>query len=118
MKTDGRVVALDGLRGIAAVIVIFGHTFNAIDLPMSVRLAIVQSPVALLLSSTGAVQLFFVLSGYVLASSLSRARGWTDVVQFLVKRVFRIHPPYVFALLFAWCASFFYVTPEPGFGQG
>ena len=118
IKLEGRVVALDGLRGIAAVIVVFGHSFNAIELPMSVRQEIVRSPLALLLSSSGAVQLFFVLSGYVLASSLSRVRGWTHLLQFFVKRIFRIHPPYIFAVLFAWGASHFYQAPAPEHAQG
>jgi peptidoglycan/LPS O-acetylase OafA/YrhL len=61
----------------------------------------------------GAVQIFFVLSGYVLANSLARGRGPVDWPVFYTKRVFRIHPPYLFALLFAWGASFFYLR---GFG--
>jgi peptidoglycan/LPS O-acetylase OafA/YrhL len=93
--------ALDGLRGIAALVVVFRHLFNRIALAPDVRLAVVQSPLALLVNGQGAVQLFFVLSGWVLAASLARSRERAPWPQFYVKRVFRIHPPYVAAVLVA-----------------
>lgn len=112
----GHVAALDGLRGLAALVVVFRHAFNSLALPFPLRESVFQSPLALLLNGQGAVQLFFVLSGYVLASSLARNREWTDLGQYWVKRIFRIHPPYVFAVLFAWGASFFApeIAPDAG----
>jgi peptidoglycan/LPS O-acetylase OafA/YrhL len=112
----GHVAALDGLRGLAALVVVIRHSFNSVVMPHSVREVVLQSPLALFLNGQGAVQLFFVLSGYVLASSLSRSREWIDLGQYVVKRVFRIHPPYVFAVLFAWTASFFYPQLSPDSG--
>jgi peptidoglycan/LPS O-acetylase OafA/YrhL len=88
------------------------HSFNAVALPVGLQQAIVESPLALLLNGQGAVQLFFVLSGYVLAGSLSRNRRWIDLIQFYVKRVFRIYPPYAAALITTWCASFLYSDPS------
>jgi peptidoglycan/LPS O-acetylase OafA/YrhL len=72
-RAGAHLGALDGLRGVAAAVVVF-----------------------------------LVLSGFVLSRSLARGRGAIDWPAFYTKRVFRIHPPYLFALLFAWCASFHY----------
>ncbi len=100
------IAALDGLRGLAALVVVLRHCFNTVSIPISTREAVLQSPLALLLNGQGAVQLFFVLSGFVLAASLERNRYRSDLAQFFAKRVFRIHPPYVFAVLLAWTAAF------------
>jgi peptidoglycan/LPS O-acetylase OafA/YrhL len=98
--------ALDGLRGIAALIVVIRHAFNAQWIAPELRLALAQSPVALALNGQGAVQLFFVLSGFVLAGSLARSAEAAPWPQFFVRRVFRIHPPYVVAVLLALaCAA-------------
>lgn len=70
-----------------------------------------RTPLALLLNGPGAVQLFFVLSGFVLTGSLSRSRGRLVSLRFLVRRAFRIYPPYWFAVVLSWLASFFYVVP-------
>jgi peptidoglycan/LPS O-acetylase OafA/YrhL len=102
-------VALDGLRGAAAAVVIVYHCFNAVAMPRDVRRALFEGAFAPFLNGQGAVNVFFVLSGWALASSLARGRGVVDWPVFYTKRVFRIHPPYVFGLLFAWGASFFYV---------
>lgn len=93
--------ALDGLRGLAALVVVFRHAFNAMAVPSDVRMALAQSPLAVLLNGQGAVQLFFVLSGFVLAGSLARSAERAPWPQFLVRRVFRIHPPYGVAVLLA-----------------
>lgn len=111
---SGHLAALDGLRGIAATIVVIRHVFNAAAMPVETRIAILHSPLAVVLNGQGAVQLFFVLSGFVLAASLARGRGWVDLLQFYVKRVFRVHAPYVFGLVFAWVASRAYPVPGGG----
>jgi len=105
------VPALDGLRGLAALVVVVRHTMNGIAMPVDVRRAMLQGPLALVLNSTGAVQIFFVLSGYVLAGSLTRGMRGVDLLQYNVRRIFRIHPPYVAGVLFAWALSFLYSRP-------
>ena len=106
-----RVLALDGLRGVAALIVVLGHSFGAIEIPGWGRLLYVQSPLVVFLNAIGAVHLFFVLSGFCLAGSYQRGRDGLSIVQFLIRRVFRIYPPYVFAVVLTWGLSFWYVTP-------
>jgi len=81
-------------------------------MPEGTRRALLEGPWAPLLDAQGAVALFFVLSGFVLAGSFARGRGRLGLLQFWVKRVFRIHPPYMAALLVTWAASFAYAVPD------
>jgi peptidoglycan/LPS O-acetylase OafA/YrhL len=103
-----RVVALDGLRGLAAVVVVSCHLFEFSSLSHGTRSLILSSPVGVLFNGPGAVHLFFVLSGYVLALSLSRDAERGRLLRFYPRRILRIHPPYVAAVLLAWVASFGY----------
>lgn len=100
--------SLDGVRGLAAAIVLIGHTHVALVKSPEVLDLIRQSPLAVLINGYGAVHLFFILSGFCLASSAARCHSRWELLQYFVRRVFRIHPPFMFALLVAWCASFFY----------
>ena len=120
MGTDGepssqlRYVALDGLRGVAALIVVFGHLFGTLPMDPFARRTIAQSPLGLLFNGHAAVHVFFVLSGFVLTGSLLR---WGEISVrglpgYLVRRAWRLHPPYVAGVLFAWCASAFYPDPR------
>lgn len=111
-----RVAGLDGLRGIASLIVVFRHTANAVAMPLETRHALLEGPLAPLLNAQGAVQLFFVLSGWVLAASLARGSGAADVARFYVRRIFRIHPPYLAGVAFAWLLAWAYVPRGPGWG--
>jgi peptidoglycan/LPS O-acetylase OafA/YrhL len=108
--TRARLDGLDGLRGIASLIVVFRHTSNAIAMPMELRRQILESPLAILLNAQGAVQLFFVLSGFVLTASIERAPGWRGLSAFLPKRILRIHLPYVGTVLLCFALSFLFVT--------
>ncbi len=108
------VPSLDGLRGIAALMVFLTHATGALSLPESTRRLLFGSPLTVLLQPFGAVQLFFLLSGFVLASSASRGNRPGDLGQFYVRRIFRIHPPYVFAVLLAWGLGFLRYAPGAG----
>jgi peptidoglycan/LPS O-acetylase OafA/YrhL len=108
------IAALDGLRGFGALVVVARHTLNAIAMPESSRRAVLEGPLAFVLNGNAMVQMFFVLSGYVLADSAARSGRPVDVLQFYVRRVFRIHPPYVFGLLVAWTGGFLYAAEPKG----
>ena len=107
---ERHVASLDGLRGLMALVVIARHTFNAVDIPNETRLLLMQSPLALLQSGPGALHIFFILSAYVLTQSLDRERTASGVMQYGIRRVFRLHPPYVAGLTLTWLASFFFIV--------
>jgi len=102
---EARLHALDGLRGIAAVAVFFFHAPLLDPLPSWMRLAITVSPLGALFNGPGAVHVFFVLSGYVLALTLQSDDRAGRIPRYYVRRVFRIHPPYMAAVLLAFAVS-------------
>ena len=108
-----RVHALDSIRGLAAFIVVLNHCF--LMLPDAVaRTWIVPvikwTPLRVIMVGRAAVIIFFVLSGLALGLSLIRAR--TDYASFLVRRICRIYPAYVVAILFA-AALLVLAQPQP-----
>ncbi|MFP6664433.1 MAG: acyltransferase [Deltaproteobacteria bacterium] len=102
--------SLDGLRGAAALIVVFTHCCGAIARTPEMDFWIYQTPLRILAAPAGAVQVFFALSGWVLAYSLSRRSRPSDTARYYLRRVLRIHPPYIAAVLLAWGLSFLYVA--------
>lgn len=89
-----RLTSLDALRLLAASVVLLQHLQLMFGLPLPRWL--LKGP----LDAAGAVMLFFVLSGYVLAGSLSsEAPGWRSYIRFGIRRVLRIYPLYWVALL-------------------
>ena len=97
-----RLESLDGLRGILAAYVLLGHMAPFAPLPAWLQDAVSHGGAA--------VDLFFTLSGLVIAQSLSRTGG--RAAPFLIARVTRIFP--VFLVAFAVAVA---VAPLPcGFG--
>ncbi|MCP3460070.1 acyltransferase [Bradyrhizobium sp. CCGUVB23] len=85
-----RYVALDGLRGIAAVLVVFYH------------LQVSNHFTHNLFFRNGylAVDLFFLLSGFVISSSYShRIKSMPDAMRFIGLRFFRVYPMHLATLL-------------------
>jgi peptidoglycan/LPS O-acetylase OafA/YrhL len=99
------IAELESLRGIAAVTVAIFHSANIFPvdgppayLPTLWELGSAQNPamrfITVLFNGSGAVALFFVLSGFVLAGSLARnttaplRKAWT----FVLRRFLRIYP--------------------------
>jgi peptidoglycan/LPS O-acetylase OafA/YrhL len=107
---DLRLHALDGLRGAAAVVVVAFHVVSFANVPPRFDAIWQATPFGALANGPAAVHLFFVLSGCVLALSLARDPGTGGVARYYVRRVFRIQPPYVAAVLLAWFASQWVMT--------
>ena len=100
--------ALDGLRGIAALLVLAGHWIGSLSAEYGSALYIVKR--ALWLAGTG-VDLFFVLSGFLIGGILLDHRASPNLLRvFWLRRAARILPLYavflaVFAVISRWPAT-------------
>jgi peptidoglycan/LPS O-acetylase OafA/YrhL len=91
-----RIIELDGIRGLALVMVLWLHCFLLEPTSLIIRLA----------NSIGgsmfiALDLFFVLSGFLITGILIRTRDVPRRARnFYVRRALRIFPAYYFVILF------------------
>jgi len=88
-----RFTLIDGLRGIAALLVVIGHLSLTVESTFSTQLpAFVNS---LFKSGHWGVEIFFVISGFVIAHSV-RKGTWTlrYLAEFAFRRSIRLDPPY------------------------
>lgn len=94
----GREPALDGVRGFAFLMVILIHCFYLI--PTNPVWAGWDHVAKL---GWFSIDLFFVLSGYLITRILIADRGRSDYFsRFYLRRVFRIFPAYFVALALIW----------------
>jgi len=94
-----RFIFVDALRGVAATLVLLHHLLHNTVLEVTLR-TILPTPV-IRLSNYGAtgVQIFFVISGFVIAHSTRHLRGTLrDTGAFILRRQLRLDPPYWVAL--------------------
>ncbi|HEX3693875.1 MAG TPA: acyltransferase [Polyangia bacterium] len=99
----GRIPALDGLRGVAILLVLL-HQFNVLD-PHAGLTARLQT--AMVEPGWIGVQLFFVLSGFLITGILLDAKGAPNFFRrFYRRRVQRIFPLYYLVL-----AATFFLLP-------
>lgn len=98
---SGRIPSLDGLRGIAILMVILGHGYYSFPLP---------SYLAILSNGRLGVKIFFVLSGFLiynLTIKELRSTGSFDWRHFYLRRVLRIFPCFYFYFFAILALSFF-----------
>ncbi len=94
------IAALDGVRAVAALLVVSVHISDTQGLPWNAN----QNPLATSLAFVGrtGVDLFFVLSGFLLFLPYARAllfqETWPSARAFYTRRIFRIWPGYYFTL--------------------
>ena len=102
--TTSRLESIDGLRGVAALIVIAFHTFNATGASeLRIGRLNVLRPIH---DGWAGVNLFLVLSGFCLYWPFARRPDRRlELGQFAVKRVRRIIPAYYFALVAVPCVA-------------
>ena len=112
---------LESLRGVAALFVVIFHVY-ASEIPNAATLShptftnITNLVITTVFGGTGAVTLFFVLSGYVLAQSLNRVDSLTPrtYFAFVIKRLFRLMPAaWASLILAAALIHFYYRVPMP-----
>jgi len=95
-----RYKQLDALRGIAALTVFFGH-YMSIKIHEPLYSTLYPTPLAILFNGNAAVMFFFVLSGFVLSLPFVNTDKPLSLVEFYTKRVFRIYPAFIFAIIFS-----------------
>lgn len=110
-RDDGRLRSLDGVRGIAALVVVIHHalhldpTFARVQAAVSaagegpVLWALTHTPLHVVWAGEEAVLVFFVLSGYVLA--LPSTRGPVNWRTYYPRRLVRLYLPVWAAIVLA-----------------
>jgi peptidoglycan/LPS O-acetylase OafA/YrhL len=90
----GRIPCLDGYRGIGTLLIVFGHCADRVYIPIPALDRLYRA----LLWSDIALNLFFVLSGFLITHLLLRewnANGRISLRGFYRRRFLRIIPPYI-----------------------
>jgi peptidoglycan/LPS O-acetylase OafA/YrhL len=113
LNSHTRFDHLDGIRGLAALSVFVAHCMAMLSManlgPFTAQLSEKIKWLAV-----PAVDVFFVLSGFCLMYSLERkVFNALTVSQFLVKRILRIYPTYLAAVLVALACRLVFYRPEP-----
>jgi peptidoglycan/LPS O-acetylase OafA/YrhL len=116
-RSTHRILALDGLRGVAALMVLFHHTLLMLPdfanyewgVPGAkahgaIEWLLIRTPLRLLWAGQERALLFFVLSGFVLGLPWLERRA-EPYGRFLLGRFRRIYPPYLIAMAAAAAAS-------------
>lgn len=108
-----RFTTLDGMRGIAAMMVVVYHIYGNLAaeaaqwLPKALDVAMKHGYLG--------VQIFFVLSGYAIGSSFANSRvGGRYVGLFALRRSIRLDPPYWASILVAVLLSILAMRFVPG----
>jgi peptidoglycan/LPS O-acetylase OafA/YrhL len=118
-NANHRIVALDGLRGVAAIMVLLHHAllmlpvfadyewYSKVPAHISTgKFLLLRTPLRLVWAGQERAIMFFVLSGFVLCLPwLSGKRQ--SYGRFLLGRFCRIYPPYIAAMALAALASVF-----------
>jgi peptidoglycan/LPS O-acetylase OafA/YrhL len=112
-----KIAYLDGLRGLAACVVVVSHFFQVFapsvfeGRPEIEHFAFesfaARTPVNLLFNGNFSVCLFFVLSGYVLSYRYFRTKDPIHVYSSALRRYFRLAVPAVLSILFAYLIMVF-----------
>lgn len=97
--SNKRIQELDGLRGIAAIFVVLYHFTNRFE--EKFNLDIFPSFINFEYGHYG-VQLFFIISGFVIFMSIKRKEEIQSPKEFLTKRFIRLYPTFWTSLIFTF----------------
>jgi peptidoglycan/LPS O-acetylase OafA/YrhL len=101
-RRDGHLPALDGLRGVAILLVLVYHTIAQFPL-----VGLWRPPVALARLGWMGVDIFFVLSGWLITRGLIAERGASGALRaFYLRRALRIWPLYVLVVAMQCAIAF------------
>jgi peptidoglycan/LPS O-acetylase OafA/YrhL len=101
-QKTSKLVPLEGLRGIVAVIVMLGHMVRGLVPPGPGDLAVLNRVHERLLNGGAAVTVFFVLSGFILSLPFAKDRSPARVLLAVLKRWPRLAVLTTIACLFSW----------------
>jgi len=106
-KSNTRLQHLDGLRGLAILLVIFYHAY--VRWSEIVPWGEAYTEVPLLKNGNLGVQLFFMISGFVILMTLEKCK---NIFEFLKRRWYRLFPAMLFCTIVIFAtASFFPERP-------
>lgn len=110
---NNRLVNLDSLRGIAALTVFFSHAIGFMPLKPEWFYLISDYQLHIFYDGAAAVDLFFVLSGFCIAYGFYVNDKYNQIkyVNFVIRRIFRLYPAYLVALLICYLGYSMYVAP-------
>lgn len=106
---------LEGIRGLAAIIVVLHH-FSLAFYPAlnfgnlnqihfsdgNLEMWIARSPLNILYNGGFAVSIFFILSGFVLSNTYNQTHNFKVVIQYAIKRYFRLLVPVGVSIIVAF----------------
>ena len=104
LKSKPRYEILDGLRGVAAVIVLSFHLLEVYS--KGQQYTIINHGYL-------AVDFFFILSGFVVGYAYDDRWGRMSLSDFFKRRLVRLHPMLIFGTLFG--GLLFYLGSQEGF---
>lgn len=99
-RDPAEILPLNGVRGIAYFMLIYVHITHAVEFKLAPANEFL---LRFIYNSSSCIDMFFVLSGYLIAGQLMRElsrSGTIDLKKFYLKRTLRIFPPYYLFLLF------------------
>ena len=113
---DNKLLYLEGLRGLAALVVVIYHLGNTfaisisedilevlkIYLPVPILPTLIYSFVSIFLDGTLAVYIFWFMSAYVISIKLVKDNGRGYLYRSFIKRYFRLAIPVLGSVLFAY----------------
>lgn len=100
---ESRYASLDGIRGMAILMVMVGHLVGSLGLMGQSRIYDVYfftTPLHLFFNETDAVTIFFVLSGFVMHLPFTAPARDVQFLSFWGRRFFRLYPVYLLGLIF------------------
>jgi peptidoglycan/LPS O-acetylase OafA/YrhL len=98
MVMKNRLEELDGLRGIAAFMVFLSHVIGLLAVSKFVDFY-QNTPIRVISDGNAAVDIFFVLSGFVLSLPFVDKNKGLNYFSFVMKRIFRLYPTYWICIL-------------------
>lgn len=104
--TDPSLIALEAIRGYAAIVVVFHHFAHGFTPAFQnyMTWGIQSYTLGWLLNGAGAVYLFFLLSGFVLSIKYFQTGETSALIAGAVKRLPRLWPPAAFGVLIGYLA--------------